>query len=116
MMSANAKHTRINQLYQVDDGVEALQLAVNDDLKFLLVIQVGQQLDEGGFCQTVQVNGGHLPVPLCCRVQDLLQYRQTWVTEGQRSHYRASSCIQTSRSTAEGRTQRIDTLLVVWPF
>lgn len=62
--------------YQVDDGVEPFHLAVNDDLKFILVIQVSQQLDEGGLGQTVQINGGNLPVSFCRCVQDLLQYRQ----------------------------------------
>lgn len=28
--------------YQVDDGVEPFHLTVNDDLKFILVIQVSQ--------------------------------------------------------------------------
>lgn len=92
--------------YQVDDGVEALQLTVNDDLKFFLVVQVGQQLDEGGFGEAVQVDGGHLPVALRRRVQDLLQYRQTWMTEGI-----CTCCAPASQSAAvTGRAQMVETM------
>lgn len=62
--------------YQVEDGVEPLQLTVDDDLVVLLIIQIRQQLDEGRFCQGVQVNGGDLPSPLGRRVQDPLQHQQ----------------------------------------
>lgn len=64
-------------VYQVEDGVEAFQLAVDDDLELLLEVKVGQQLDEGGFCQRVQVNRGDLPGPLCRRVKNPLQHRQS---------------------------------------
>ncbi len=63
--------------YQVEDGVESFQLAVDDDLKVLLIIQISQQLDEGRFRQSVQVDGGDLPASLGRRVQDPLQHRQT---------------------------------------
>lgn len=65
------------QLYQVEGVVEALQLAVDDDLELLLVVEVGQHLDEGGLAQRVQVDGGDLPAALRRRVQDPLQHRQT---------------------------------------
>lgn len=63
--------------YQVEDVVEAFQLAVDDDLEVLLVVEVSQQLDEGRLCETVQVNRGDLPTPFCRRVQDPLQHGQT---------------------------------------
>ena len=66
------------QCYQVEDGVESLQLAVDDDLKLLLDVEVCEQLDEPGFSQRVQVYGGDLPDLLRRRVQDPLQHRQTW--------------------------------------
>lgn len=64
--------------YQVEDVVESLQLAVNDYLEFSLVIQVGQELDEGHLSHHVQVDGGDLPSALGRRVQDPLQHRQAW--------------------------------------
>lgn len=63
-------------VYQVEDVVESLQLAVDDDLELPLIIQVGQQLDEGQLGHHVQVDGGDLPSALGRRVQDPLQHRQ----------------------------------------
>lgn len=65
-------------LYQVEDVVESLQLAVNDDLELSLVIQVGQQLDEGYLGHHIQVDGGDLPSALGRSVQDPLQHCQAW--------------------------------------
>lgn len=81
-MNANTSQIYSNKerkaFYQVEDGVEAFQLAVDDDLEVLLVVQVSQQLDEGRLRQSVQVDGGDLPAALRRRVQDPLQHRQTW--------------------------------------
>lgn len=63
--------------YHVEDVVELVQLTVDDDLVVLLVVEVGQQLDEGRLGQSLQVDGGDLPASLCCCVQDPLQHGQT---------------------------------------
>lgn len=65
-------------LHQVEDVVESLQLAVDDDLELSLVIQVGQQLDKGHLGHHIQIDGGDLPSALSRRVQDPLQHRQAW--------------------------------------
>ena len=72
-----SQHPDQREFYQVEDVVESVQLTVHDDLIVLLVVQVGQQLDEGRLRQGVQVHGGDLPAALCRRVKDPLQHRQT---------------------------------------
>lgn len=64
--------------YQVQDGVEPLQLAVQDDAVVLFNIQVLHDLQKGCLCQAVKVHRGYLPRLFGRRVQDLLQDCQTY--------------------------------------
>ena len=89
--------------YQVEDGVESVQLTVEHHVVVLLVLQVLQQLDEGRLRQRVQVHRGHLPAALRRSVQDPLEDGQTWEADGQ-----TDGCKKACSTTETEKERRID--------
>lgn len=60
--------------YLFQDAGEPLGLTVNDNLPLLPLVQILEHFQERGLSHGLHVHGGHQPIPLCCRVQNLLQH------------------------------------------
>lgn len=60
--------------YLFQDAGEPLGLTVNDNLSLLPLVQILEHFQERGLGHGLHVHGGHQPIPLCCRVQNLLQH------------------------------------------
>lgn len=58
--------------YLFQDAGEPLRLTVNDNLSLLLLVEILEHFQERGLSHGLHVHGGHQPIPLCCRVQNLL--------------------------------------------
>lgn len=61
-------------LYLFQDAGEPLGLTVDDNLSLLPLVQILEHFQERGLRHGLHVHRGHQPVPLCCCVQNLLQY------------------------------------------
>lgn len=69
-------------LYLLHDVFDFILFTVQDHPPLLLVLQILEQRAVGLILplvfQVPHIDGGHLPLPLCCCVQNNLQCRQTW--------------------------------------
>lgn len=61
-----------NDSYLFQDASEPLGLTVNDNLSLLPLVQILEHFQERGLSHGLHVHGGHQPIPLCCRIQNLL--------------------------------------------